>query len=68
MAYEERCIRPHVKLTGQNGNAFNLMGLCSRAAKKAGWSKEQIDAVMHEMMAGDYNHLLQTAMKHFEVH
>jgi hypothetical protein len=37
------------------------------AARKAGWTKERIDAVMQEMRAGDYDHLLQTAMTHFEV-
>jgi len=59
--------RPKVTLVGQDGNAFNILGLCQRAAKRAGWTKEQIDTVMTEMRAGDYNHLLQTAMEHFDV-
>ena len=58
---------PKVKLTGQDGNAFMIMGLCHRAAQQAGWTKERIDAVMAEMKSGDYDHLLQTAMKHFDV-
>jgi hypothetical protein len=59
--------KPCVTLVGQDGNAFNILGLCQRAARKAGWTKEQIDAVMQEMRSSDYDHLLQTAMKHFEV-
>lgn len=59
--------KPTVTLVGQDGNAFNVLGLCQRAAKQAGWTQEQIDAVMQEMRAGDYDHLLATAMKHFEV-
>jgi hypothetical protein len=59
--------KPSVKLVGQDGNAFVIMGLCSRAAKKAGWTPEQLKVVMDEMKSGDYDHLLQTAMKHFDV-
>ena len=55
--------KPPVILT--DGNAFAIMGVCNAAAKKAGWSKNQIDKVMAEMKSGDYAHLLQTEMKYF---
>jgi hypothetical protein len=58
---------PKVTLTGEDGNAFSIMGRCQRAARRAGWTQEQIDVVLNEMQSGDYNHLLQTAMKHFDV-
>lgn len=58
---------PRLKLVGEDGNAFNVIGLAKRAATKAGWPKERIDALMAEMTAGDYNHLLATAMEHFDV-
>ena len=58
---------PIVKLTGTDGNAFAIMGACRKAARKAGWSAEQVKLVMDDMMAGDYDHLLQTAMKNFDV-
>ena len=58
---------PIVKLSGRDGNAFAIMGACQKAARKAGWSAEKIKLVMSNMMAGDYDHLLQTAMKHFDV-
>lgn len=64
---EETVDKPAVQLLGRNGNAFAVIGACNTAAKKAGWSKEQIETVMDEMMAGDYDHLLHTAMKYFQV-
>ena len=59
--------KPVVKLLGQDGNAFNILGLCSRAARKAKMPKEQLDSFMKEATAGSYDDLLQTAMKYFEV-
>ena len=59
--------KPRVKLIGADGNAFVILGLCLRAARNAGWSQERINAVREEMTSGDYNHLLQTAMEHFDV-
>lgn len=59
--------KPKVKLVGTDGNAFAILGACQRAAKKAGWDSSRLKTVMDEMKAGDYNHLLVTAMKHFEV-
>jgi hypothetical protein len=64
---ENTQVRPSVKLLGRDGNAFVIMGACQSAARKAGWTKEQIDAVLNEMQSGDYNHLLATAMKFFDV-
>jgi len=60
-------MKPEVQLLGQDGNAFAIMGACKQAAQRAGWDKEKIDSVLAEMMEGDYDHLLRTAMKHFEV-
>ena len=63
----DEVIKPVVKLSGQDGNAFNILGLCRRAAAKAKMPKEQLDSFMKEATAGSYDHLLQTAMKHFDV-
>ena len=46
---------------------FAIMGACNRVARRAGWSDERIKTVMDEMRAGDYDHLLQTAMRHFDI-
>jgi len=57
----------HVQLTGKDGNAFMILGLCQRAAKKAGLSEEIINSFREEAMSGDYNHLLQTCTAWFDV-
>jgi hypothetical protein len=57
----------NVKLTGNDSNAFMVLGLCQRAARAAGLPKEEIDAFHEEATAGDYNQLLQTAMRWFEI-
>ena len=59
--------RPTVRLIGADGNAFMVLGLCQRAARKAGWPKERIDAVMEDMRSSDYDHLLGVAMREFDV-
>lgn len=59
--------KPTVKLIGRDGNAFAILGACKQAARKAKWNAERTESVMAEMMSGDYDHLLATAMKHFEV-
>lgn len=59
--------KPPVELTGRDGNAYSIMGACRKAARKAKWSQERIDGVLKEMMAGDYDHLMQTAVKYFDV-
>lgn len=56
-----------VRLVGYDGNAFVILGRCSQAARRAGVSKEEIDAFMEEATSGDYNHLLATCMKWFNV-
>ncbi len=57
-----------VKLTGTDGNAFAIIGRCSAAARKAKVPADDIKAFQAEAMSGDYDNLLQTAMKWFEIH
>jgi len=53
----------HVRLVGEDGNAFSILGRVSRALRLGGVPKPEIDAVLEEMKAGDYNHLLRTVME-----
>ena len=57
----------HVQLVGQDGNAFMVLGLCQRAAQKAGLTKAEIDEFMKEAKSGDYDHLLQTCMQWYVI-
>lgn len=51
-----------VQLTGQDGNAFAILGNVQREMRRAGVSKEERDAYMTEAMDGDYDHLLRVTM------
>lgn len=55
-----------VQLTGQDGNAFMVLGLVSKALKQHGYGDE-VDDFMAEATSGDYDHLLQTAMSWVDV-
>ena len=59
--------KPELRLIGEDGNAFFVIGKALREAKRAGWSVEKIEAFKKEAMSGDYDHVLQTCMEHFEV-
>lgn len=56
-----------VELVGSNGNAFNIIGLCMKAAKKEGVPPNRLNEFMDEAMASDYNALLRTCMKWFTI-
>ena len=49
-------------LAGEDGNAFAIMGRVRRGLRKAKWPHEDVSQVLTEMRAGDYDHLLQTAL------
>lgn len=56
-----------VELSGHDGNAFAIMGTVQRALRRAGATPEEIKEYLDESTSGDYDHLLQTAMKWVEV-
>lgn len=59
--------KPVLELVDQNGNAFVILGRAIRAAKKDHWDQAQIDVFLNEARSGDYDHLLRTCMKYFDV-
>jgi hypothetical protein len=56
-----------VQLSGNDGNAFAVMGAVKSALKKAGASKEELDQYLADSMSGDYDNLLRVAMDWVEV-
>ena len=56
-----------VQLTGNEGNAFAIMGAVKSALKKAGASGEEVSQYVSDSMSGDYDNLLRTAMEWVEV-
>lgn len=55
-----------LELVGLNGNAFCLMGAFSAQAKREGWTRDEIDAVLTECKKSDYDHLVSTLAEHCE--
>lgn len=51
-----------VQLTGEDGNAFFIIGRVSAALKRAGVPQAERTAFQKEAMSGDYNNVLRTAM------
>jgi hypothetical protein len=52
-----------VQLVGEDGNAFAIMGRVASALKSAGVPQSEIDEYYEESTSGDYDKLLQTAVK-----
>ncbi len=58
--------KPVVKLIGEDGNAFLILGKVSKALRAAGMN-EEAEAFMKEATKGDYDHLLRTACEYVQV-
>jgi hypothetical protein len=52
-----------VRLVGEDGNAFAILGRVLRAMRRAGVPKEERDEFAREATSGDYDHLLQTCVR-----
>ena len=55
-----------VKLLGNDGNAFSILGAVSKALKKNGQA-ELAKEYMAEATKGDYDHLLATTSDYVEI-
>ncbi len=56
----------NLDLVGVNGNAFAIMGVFSRQARRESWTHDEIDLVLDEAKTGDYDHLLAVISLHCE--
>jgi hypothetical protein len=59
--------RPTVELSGEDGNAFSILGRVAKALRRAGYSSNEVEAFYAEAKAGDYDHLLRVCMAWVEV-
>ena len=56
-----------IPLTLGDGNAFAILGACSKAMKRAGVHASEWADFHAEATSGDYNHLLATVAKRFDI-
>lgn len=52
-------------LTGEQGNAFYLLGTAKNFAKQMGYSSEEIESLLSEMKSSDYENLIEVFDSHF---
>ena len=57
-------MKPTLEISGKNGNAFAILGAAQKVALRNNMDWE---AISKEAKSGDYNNLLQTIDKYFEV-
>lgn len=55
-----------VPLTGEDGNAFAIIGRVRTALRRAGYEPELIEEFTREAMSGDYDHLIQTVLEYVD--
>jgi hypothetical protein len=53
-------------LSGQEGNAYSLIGLARGWMLQFEWDTETIESVLDDMKSSDYNHLLEVFDKTFD--
>jgi len=56
-----------VRLVGNDGNAFSILARCTREMRRAKLPTSEVDAFLEEARAGDYDDLLTTCMRWFDV-
>ncbi len=59
--------KPTVRLIGEDGNAFTILGKVKWALKRAGYDQAYVKKYIDEATSGDYNHLLAVTMEYVDV-
>ncbi len=62
------CRKPVVQLVGQDGNVFNLVGICSRALKKAGLRENAKTMQERVFKSGSYEEALSIMGEYVHIH
>ncbi|MCV2891270.1 DUF6900 domain-containing protein [Ruegeria aquimaris] len=55
----------HLRLIGEDGNAFAILGRAKRLMQTHGLQPTEIERFLTQAKAGDYNHLLETCHRWF---
>ena len=63
----ETTSKPFVQLTGEDGNAFSIIGRCGGALKKAGQADKAKEFTDKDFAAGSYDEVLRLAMTYCDV-
>jgi hypothetical protein len=66
-AFQPKFSHVTVKLLGEDGNCFSILGRTTLALKRAGASRDEVAQYMSEATSGDYRHLLVVTARWVEV-
>lgn len=58
--------KPKVKLVGQNGNIFNILGIASRALKEAGYADEAKEMQTEVFASHSYEEALAIVLQYVD--
>jgi hypothetical protein len=58
--------KPKVQLVGQDGNVFNLTGICTKALKRAGQYEEAQELQKRIWKCGSYEEALSIMLEYVE--
>ena len=67
MMEKEQPQKPTVKLIGEDGNAFFILGKVQQALKRAGYDQAYVKNYIDEATSGDYNHLLAVTAEYVNI-
>ncbi len=56
-----------VRLDGEDGNVFDIIGRCLKAMRRADLSESEQRLYIEEAKSGDYDHTIRTCVKWFDV-
>ena len=60
--------KPRLRLIDTDGNAFAILGAALNKAREAGWSVEKYKRFKEEALSGNYDQLLATVQRYFDVY
>ena len=56
-------MKPTVKLIGEDGNAFHILGKVRKVLQDAGYTEEELEEFTLQATSGDYSNLLGVCMQ-----
>lgn len=58
--------KPHVKLVGEDGNAYAIIGRVRRSLREAGASEAYVASYVAQATSGDYANLLMVTLEYVD--
>lgn len=66
MMHKDVLLKPKVKLVGQNGNIYNILGIASRALKEAGYADEAKEMQTKVFASDSYEEALAIVLQYVD--